>query len=147
MSSSKDRCSVFKPGHIQQVIEGVRRAFADITEDESVSDEGVRWPELKGCLAITTLPRTGGTYLSQELERRFQIGPVREALNTPQIAVFARRLGTRSPSTTLKIVVGRSIDACGWFGFKASPSALLLGEHIGFIDRYWSEMNFMFLLR
>jgi LPS sulfotransferase NodH len=129
------------------VVESARRAFKDEAALQSPYEGEEAWPELRGCLAITSLPRSGGTYLSQEIERRFDIGPIREALNPPQIAAFARQMGTCSPAATLKMVVKKFAGSSGWFGFKAGPKAMLLGEQLGFIEQYWSEMVFVFLLR
>ena len=82
-----------------------------------------------------------------ELERRFNIGAIHEALNPPQITAFAARRGLSTPEAALKEAVRERLSASGWFGFKAGARAMALGEHLGLLDQYWTRTTFILLLR
>lgn len=138
---------MFSGPQVRAAVEDLRRSFEENPRTSGPSDTPEPWPELQGCLAITFTSRTGSTFLAMELERRFDIGPIREALNPPQITNFAARRGLSSPEAALKGAVRERASASGWFGFKAGARAMALGERLGLIDRYWSRTTFILLLR
>lgn len=147
MSSRDARLAVFRDGQRRRTLEAARRAVAALhNQDDSRAPAAS--PSLSGCLAIICTARTGSTYLAEEVERRYRIGPIRESLSIPQLAQRAARKGLASPEAALRETVAvASASAAGWFGFKADARALLLGESLGFIDTYFPGMEFVWLLR
>src|SRR5215213_4668750 len=81
-----------------------------------------------------------------EIERRYVIGPIIPALNRPQLDRHAAKQRLNSPEAALRDLVTSGAPA-GWFGFKAGGPALALGERLGFLTHYRSQLRFVLLLR
>lgn len=104
------------------------------------------WPELRGCLGILFTSRSGSTFLSREIEKRYAIGRVRESFNLPALRARARstRLDTLAAAARHSIV---QLRENGWFGFKAGGPGLAVAERCGFLDHYLARAVFILLLR
>jgi trehalose 2-sulfotransferase len=142
MSNALDR---ERPLFPKQQLERTKSWLAE-SFPEGTDLQASPWPQLKGCLVIMFTSRTGSTFLAQEIERRFAISPIHEALNLPQIKSRAARYSCPNAEATLKHMV-RMSTVDGWFGFKAGPRALLVAEAIGLTPAYFTCMNFALLIR
>jgi LPS sulfotransferase NodH len=104
------------------------------------------WPELRGCLGILFTSRSGSTFLSRELEKRFAIGTVRESFNLPVLGALTRNTQLKTPAAAARYSIAQ-LQEDGWFGFKAGGPGLLVAERCGFVAHYLSRTVFILLLR
>jgi len=73
--------------------------------------------------------RSGSTFISREIETRFEVSRMREAFNPT-------RLNTEG-------LVLRP----GWFAFKAGVHGFIVAEKLGFFDAYLPQTHFLLLFR
>ncbi len=92
------------------------------------------WPELAGCLVVLFTARSGSTFLSREIESRFDLGRVGESLNPAQLR--ARPVGA--------LLTPR---ADRWFGCKAGVQGVVSGEFAGFFETFVDRCVFLQLVR
>jgi LPS sulfotransferase NodH len=104
------------------------------------------WPELSGCLGILFTSRSGSTFLSRELEKRFAIGTVRESFNLPVLRSRTRNTQLKTPAAAARYSIVQ-LQEDGWFGFKAGGPGLVVAERCGFVAHYLSRTVFILLLR
>lgn len=119
--------------------------FPDVDASE-LFDSSKAWPPLDGVLIILFTSRSGSTYLSEEIERRYATGKIRESFNLPNLRNRSRRHGSDSPAVILRRTI-RRFRGKGWFAAKAGRPGLVIAEQSGFFDRYIDRTSFILLLR
>ena len=104
------------------------------------------WPELQGCLGILFTSRSGSTFLSRELEKRYTFGLIRESFNFPVLRSRSRSSQLKTPAAAMRYSV-KQLQEAGWFGFKAGTPGLIVAERCGFIEYYLPLTRLILLIR
>lgn len=85
--------------------------------------------QLDGVLAMAFSSRSGSTFISREIENRFQVSRMRETFTPSRLNVD----GLNIPR--------------GWFAFKSGVRGFVVAEKLKFFENYLDKTHFLFLYR